>query len=318
MFERNLFMAQTIIDRNKGRINSKWIILSVLTLCLLFFLLCNLYPVQKVNQKKFFQNGRPLVIAHQGGELLAPSNTMAAFQNAADLGVDVLETDIHITKDGHLVAIHDPSVDRTTNGTGKVSDFTLEEIQTLDAGYHFKDLQGQYSYRGKGVYIPTVEEMFREFPDMRIEIEIKDDNPPKRIEEMASKLWDLIEEYHMEHKVLIASFDQDILRTFEKYSKGKTAMVAGKQEVTRFVIFHKIFLPNLYSPDVDAFQVPTEESIFDLTDGNLIRGAHRRGLQMHYWTIDDPKTMEKLLKSGADGILTNRPDLLLELMNKTK
>jgi len=169
-----------------------------------------------MDEKDFFKNNRPLVIAHQGGELLASSNTMAAFTNAVNMGVDVLETDLHITKDGQLVAIHDPTIDRTTNGHGKVADMTLEEIQKFDAGYQFKDLQGNYSFRGKGINIPTAEEMLQSLGNTRIEMEIKDDNPPERIDEMAAKLWALIEKYHMEDKILVASFDQDILNTFEK------------------------------------------------------------------------------------------------------
>ncbi|MCM3693824.1 glycerophosphodiester phosphodiesterase [Neobacillus niacini] len=286
----------------------------VVSAIVIFLLVINLFPVKQIKQKSFFKHNRPLVIAHQGGELLAPSNTMAAFKNAANMGVDVLETDIHITKDGHLVTIHDASVNRTTNGQGKVEDFTLAEIQELDAGYHFKSLEGSHNYRGKGVYIPTVEEMFQTFTDMKIEIEIKDDNPPERIEEIASKLWKLIEEYQMEEKILIGSFDQDILKTFDKYAKGRVALSAGRQEVKNFVVAHKFLLRNLYVPKVDAFQIPVEDSGFDLTDQKLIDGAHRLGMEIHYWTIDDPDTMEKLINAGADGILTNRPDLLLKLM----
>lgn len=282
----------------------------------IFLLVINLFPVKQIKQKAFFNHNRPLVIAHQGGELLAPSNTMTAFENAAKLGVDVLETDIHITKDGHLITIHDPTVDRTTNGKGAVADLTLAEIQELDAGYDFKDLEGNYSFRGKGVYIPTVDEMFQAFGNMKIEIEIKDDNPPERIDEISSKLWDLIEKYQMEDKILIAAFDQDILTTFGEYAKGRVALSAGRQEVKSFVVFHKFFLRNLYVPKVDAFQLPVEDSGFDLTDKRLIKGAHRLGMKIHYWTIDDPRTMEQLIDAGADGILTNRPDLLLNLLNE--
>jgi glycerophosphoryl diester phosphodiesterase len=309
-------MQHVTIEKGKKK---KTVILSlklIITAILIFLLVINLFPVKPIQQKSFFDYNRPLVIAHQGGELLAPSNTMTAFTKAAEMGVDVLETDIHITKDGYLVTIHDPSVDRTTNGKGNVADLTLAEIQALDAGYHFKDLEGNYSYRGKGVYIPSVEELFQTFKDIKIEIEIKDDNPPERIEEIASKLWNLIEEYQMEKKILIASFDQDILNTFEKYAKGRTAISAGRQEVKNFVVTHKFLLRNLYVPEVDAFQIPVEDSGFDLTDQRLIDGAHRLGMDIHYWTIDDPETMEKLIEAGADGILTNRPDLLLQLLKE--
>ncbi|WP_052427669.1 glycerophosphodiester phosphodiesterase [Neobacillus niacini] len=309
-------MQHVTIEKTRRK---KTVLLSlkmIVSALFIFLLVINFFPVKQIKQKSFFNHNRPLVIAHQGGELLAPSNTMASFENAANMGVDVLETDIHITKDGHLVTIHDPSVNRTTNGKGNVADLTLAELQVLDAGYHFRDLDGNYSFRGKGVYIPTVEEMFQTFDDMKIEIEIKDDNPPERIEEIASKLWDLIEKYQMEEKIIIGSFDQQILQTFEKYAKGRVAITAGRQEVKSFVVFHKFFLRNLYVPKVDAFQIPVEDSGFDLTDQRLIDGAHRLGMEIHYWTIDDPKTMKKLIDAGVDGILTNRPDLLLKLLEE--
>jgi glycerophosphoryl diester phosphodiesterase len=307
-------MAQLPIEKVQKRrlIGLKFILPAIIAA----LLLVNFLPVSKINGKSFFKNNRPLVFAHQGGELLAPSNTIAAFSNAANMGVDVLDTDLHITKDGYLVAIHDPTVDRTTNGHGKVSEMTLAEIQQLDAGYNFKDLHGQYSYRGKGAYIPTVEELFQRFGNIRWSMEIKDDNPSSRYDEMSKKLWDLIKKYHLENKIIISSFDQGILDTFNKYAKGRVAISAGRQEVTKFVIFHKFFLRDLYQPQVDAFQVPTTNSGFDLTDHQLINGAHRRGMEMIYWTIDDSKTMKMLIDAGADGIQTNRPDLLLKLLKK--
>ena len=309
-------MPQIAIEKTLKKKRSLIVLKILIPIFLIFLLVVNFFPVKEINQKDFFANSRPLVIAHQGGELLTPSNTIAAFTNAAKLGVDVLDTDLHITKDGYLVAIHDPSVDRTTNGHGKISDMTLAEIQQLDAGYHFKDLKGHYSYRGKGVYISTAEELFQKFGDMRWSMEIKDDNPPERFDEMSKKLSALIQKYHMENKVFISAFDQNILSTFAKYADNRVAISAGRQEVKSFVIFHKFFLRNFYQPKVDAFQLPTEDSGFDLTDKKLLNGAHRRGMKVVYWTIDDPKMMQKLLDKGVDGIQTNRPDLLLKLLKE--
>lgn len=308
-------MSQIEIHSNKPKLRRK-IFLGGIVLLVTFLLCVNFLPVQKRPSQPFFTSERPLVISHQGGELLAPSNTMASFTLSKDLGVDVLEFDIHISKDGHLVAIHDPTVDRTTNGTGAVSELTLKEIQALDAGYHFKDLEGNFSYRGKGIYIPTLEEIFEEFPDLRMNIEIKDDNPPERLDDISKKLASLIKKYKMEEKVIVASFDQSIIKKFNQYSDGEVSLAGGKNEVISFVVFHKFFLRNLYQPKVDAFQLPTSESIFDLTDQKLIEGAHRRGMDIHYWTIDDKETMRKLIELGADGIITNRPDILLDLLKE--
>jgi len=309
-------MPQISIEKPQKKRRGLQILKVLLPLLAVFLLIVNFFPVHKIKEKRFFQSSRPMVFAHQGGELLAPSNTIAAFTKAANMGVDVLDTDLHITKDGYLVAIHDPSVDRTTNGHGKVVDFTLKEIQKLDAGYHFKDLNGSLSYRGKGAYIPSVEELFQKFGNYKWSMEIKDDNPKDRYDEMAKKLWELIQKYHMEDKIYISSFDQTILIAFNHYAKGRVAISGGRQEVTKFVIFQKFLLRDLYQPHVDAFQLPTASSGFDLTDKKVIDGAHRLGMQIDYWTIDDPKIMKKLIDLGADGIQTNRPDLLLKLLNK--
>ncbi|MBN8192337.1 glycerophosphodiester phosphodiesterase [Bacillus sp. NTK074B] len=275
-------------------------------------------PIKKASPPPFLQkeNERPLVIAHQGGKHLAPGNTIEAFQHAVDIGADVIETDIHITKDGQLVTIHDPTVDATTNGSGFVKDFTLKELQRFDAAYYFQDLEGHYSFRGKHVYVPTLEEVFQRFPDMRINIEVKDDNPEERTEEIVQKLMELIDEYDMEDKVLIASFDQTIIDLFESYSNGRVATQGGKQEAKKFVILHKLLLRNLYKSNVDAFQLPIQEGNIDLTQPVLISGAHRIGLHVHYWTINDPETMERLINLGADGIITDRPDLLLNILER--
>ncbi|MDF0725870.1 glycerophosphodiester phosphodiesterase [Cytobacillus sp. S13-E01] len=308
-------MAQIKFETTKPK--RKWmIIIGIVVIVISAFILLNYLPVEKRPYRSFYTKDRPLVIAHQGGEDLAPSNTLASFTLANNLGVDALEFDIHITKDGQLVTIHDPTVDRTTNGSGKVENFTLEELQKLDAGYYFKDLEGELSYRGKGLYIPTVEEVFQTFPDQRMVIEIKDTNSPERTEEISEKLWRLIVKYNLEEKVNISSFDQEIIESFQSYAKGRSPVAGGKQEVLKFVLAHKLFVRNLYNPSVDVFQIPTSESIFNLADKKLIEGAHRRGMEIHYWTIDDKETMRMLIEAGADGIITNRPDIMIELLEE--
>ncbi|WP_442601708.1 glycerophosphodiester phosphodiesterase [Paenibacillus sp. KN14-4R] len=260
---------------------------------------------------------KPLNIAHQGGELLAPSNTMPAFDVADSLNVDVLETDIHMTKDGHLVTIHDATVDRTTNGKGRVDSYTLSELQKLDAGYQFKDLKGEYSYRGKGAYIPTLEEVFAKYGSKyHFNVEIKDSYPIGKPSEIEQKLWDLIRKYHLEDKVIMNSFDNGIVQKFSALSGDRVPLGAGKAEVIKFVIANKIFLPGFYRPSSQVLQIPTADSGFDLSTKRIIENAHRLNMQVHYWTIDDKPTMKKLIELGADGVMTNRPDLLKEVITE--
>ncbi|MCR8645597.1 glycerophosphodiester phosphodiesterase [Paenibacillus sp. N1-5-1-14] len=260
---------------------------------------------------------KPLNIAHQGGEDLAPSNTMAAFAIADSLEVDALETDIHMTKDGHLVTIHDATVDRTTNGKGRVDSYTLAELQKLDAGYHFKDLNGQYSYRGKGVYIPTLDEVFAAYGSKYyFTVEIKESYPIGKPSEIEQKLWDLIRKYKLEDKVIMNSFDNDIVSKFSDLSGNRVPLGAGKAEVIKFVIANKLFLPGFYRPSSQVLQIPTEDSGFNLSTKRIIENAHRLNMQVHYWTIDDKPTMKKLIELGADGIMSNRPDLLKEVIEE--
>lgn len=274
------------------------------------------FPTGKIPKKAFFDYrlDRPLVIAHQGGEHLAPSNTLTAFQQAKELGVDVLEFDVHMTKDGYLVAIHDDTVDRTTDGSGRVNDLTLEEIKQLDAGYYFHDENGEHIYRGKGITIPTLEEIFEQFPDMRMNIELKKTNDPAIYEDMVRTFWDVVQKYEMEDRVLAASFSQEIIEMLIDVSDGKLAVSGGRDEVEKFVIYHKIFLNSLYRPKVDAIQIPTSEGKYNLMDKKLIRGAEKQGMEVHYWTINDQETMKELIELGADGIITDRPDLMIELL----
>ena len=286
---------------------------SVFVLWFLIFL----FPLSSKSEHAYFEKKEaPLVIAHRGGRALAPENTLAAFRNAAGLGVDVLEYDVHITADGHLVVIHDDTVDRTTNGSGKVNEMTLDEIKALDAGYHFEDKDGAFTYRGTGVQIPTVEEVFAEFGDKKHLIELKDSNKPSMYGALIDEMWNKIQDYDMKENVLIASFDHDINLRFETVSGGEVAIGAGEEETRQFVTMHKAFLNALYRPRASAFQLPTEQEGFNLADWKLIRGANNRGMHVYYWTINEEETMRELIDLGADGIMTDDPSLLLEVMSK--
>lgn len=258
---------------------------------------------------------KPLLFAHQGGELLAPSNTMAAFDTAHSIGgSDFFDIDVHMTKDGHLVGIHDATVDRTTNGHGRVDTFTLLELQALDAGYHFQDLQGQYSYRGKGVRILALEDIFYKYgKDYYLHFEIKDTYPKHKPSLIEAKLWALIQRHHMEKRVIVASFQQGIVERFNRLAGGQVVMGAGRAEVTQFVLAHKLHLPGFYRRKSHVLEIPTASSGFNLKDRKLIEGAHRLGMEIYYWTIDDKDEMRELLEMGADGLFTNRPGILKAL-----
>jgi len=263
----------------------------------------------------FFKPDKFLVIAHRGGRSLGPENTLYTFRRAVDLGVDVLEMDVHQTKDGKLVVLHDSTVDRTTNGTGPVDHYTLSELKKLDAAYRWSPDQGKsFPLRGTGLSIPALSEVFEAFPQMRMNIEIK---APGQGE--LSAFCRLIHDSGMPQKVLTASFDADILKKFRSICPG-IATSAGASEVMLFYALQKLHLESVYSPDYQALQVPRSYGALQVVTKRFVDAAHARNLKVHVWTINHVDEMQKLLQLGVDGIMTDYPQRLLKLVpnqNKT-
>ncbi|MCA9875281.1 MAG: glycerophosphodiester phosphodiesterase [Anaerolineales bacterium] len=259
----------------------------------------------------FFDQAGPLVIAHQGGEQLRPSNTMPAFENAVALGVDVLEMDTHSTQDGVLVVMHDDTVDRTTDGNGRIQDLTLAQIKQLDAGYYWTDDEGQtYPYRGQGITVPTLEEVFAAFPDMPMNIEIKQSDPS-----IVQTFCDLLDQYDMQDQVLIPSFHPDTMVEFREKCPGVASSMT-EPEIRRFFVLNTLHLGRLFGPPGEAFQVPEYSGSLHVVTDRFVTGAHERNIDVHVWTVNDPADMQRLIDLGVDGIITDRPDLLLEVLGR--
>jgi len=253
----------------------------------------------------------PQVIAHQGGDGLWPGNTLHAFEQAAALGVDVLEMDLHITQDGVLVIMHDETVDRTTDGTGAIEDLTLTEIEQLDAGYNWSlDDDATFPYRGQGITVPTLEEIFQIFPDYHMTIEIKQTE-----RSMAEPFCALIRQYGMQDKILVASFHDKRMEEFRQVCP-EVATSSAREETTIFVLLTKVFLGRLYSPKFQTLQVPQESSGITVMTASFVRAAHERGLRVEPWTINDPEQMQLYIGWGVDGLITDRPDVMLELLGR--
>lgn len=288
--------------------------IALLTLgCGVLVLIIFILAAKPAEDHSFFSQGPqpPWVIAHRGGKGLWPENTLYAFREAVQLGVDVLEMDIHSTKDGVLVVIHDDTVDRTTNGSGEVQNYTLAELQQLDAGYRWTRDDGiTFPYRGQGITIPALEEVLLAFPEMRFNIEIK---PPDLL--VAAKLCTQIRALQLSERVLVASFHTEVIREFRKQCP-EVATSAGEDEIRTFFILNIFSLTATYTPPAHAFQVPEYSGRLHVLTPKFIRNAHRRNVQVHAWTINDAYTMQRLLEIGVDGIITDYPDLLLEVLGR--
>ncbi|MCA9913430.1 MAG: glycerophosphodiester phosphodiesterase [Anaerolineae bacterium] len=262
------------------------------------------------------ENDTVLVIAHQGGDGLRPSNTMASFEHAMELGVDVLEMDIHSTSDGVLVTIHDDTVDRTTDGTGRVQDMTFEELQQLDAGYNWPTLQEAqaeiegHPYRGEGITIPSLEEIFQAFPDMRMNIEIKQELPS-----IVQPFCDLLREYEMTDQVLVASFHESTMQEF-RAACPEVPTSGVESEITVFYALNVVGLAGAYLPSAYAFQVPEYSGDLHVVTSRFVRAAAEHNIEVHPWTINTRDDMERILETGAQGIITDYPDVLLDVLGR--
>lgn len=250
----------------------------------------------------------PLVFAHQGGEGIRPNNTMLAFEHAVALGVDVLDMDMHISNDGVLVLMHDETVDRTTNGHGFIRDLTLAQIKQLDAGYNFSSDGQTFPYRGQGVTVATLEEVFQAFHDKRFGIEIKQ-TPP----EVAVPFCALIRKYNLQNQVLVSSFRQANMDSFRQECP-EVATSATEDETRLFVGLSKFGLIAGLSPPYQSLQVPEYAGTVHLLTPGFVADAHSRGLAVQPWTIDEYDDLQRILKLDVDGINTNYPDRLLDLL----
>ena len=287
----------------------------ILALLLVLSLLLVAAFMPEAPSKPYYANtDRPLVIAHQGGDGIWPGNTMYAFKNAVGLEVDVLEMNAHITKDDHIVLMHDEEVDRTTDGTGVIEEMTLAELQKLDAAYWWSNDGGKtFPYRGKGIRVPTLDELFQEFPQMRYVIEIKLTQNP-----IALPLCELIRKHRLQDKVMIASFHDEAMQNFRE-TCPEVATSASRTEVRNFVLLGKAFLSGFIAPQYQSIQPPydpKESMNIPIMTERFVREAHARNIKVEPWTVNDPGLMKQYIEWGVDGIITDRPDLMLEVLGK--
>jgi len=255
----------------------------------------------------------PFVHAHQGGNHLWPDNTMLAFERAHALGVDVLELDVHLSADGEVVVIHDATVDRTSDGSGAVADLTLDELRALDFGYRWRPPGGDpdvFPHRGQGIVVPTLGEVFEAFPGRAINVELKADD-----DRLIDATCERILTHGKRDEVLVASFHQRALDVFRDRCPG-VATAAGPDEVRTFVFMNMAFLGRLYTPRAEAFQVPRRQAGIEIVTQRFVRGLRERNVMLDVWTINDEAEMRRLFDLGVDAIITDRPDLALQVLGR--
>jgi glycerophosphoryl diester phosphodiesterase len=247
----------------------------------------------------FLDDPPPVAIAHRGAAGDAPENTLEAFQIAVDLGCRYLETDAHVTRDGVVVAFHDCRLDRVTDRRGRIRDLTIAEVEQADAGFHFP------GYRGRGVQVPRLEELLTRWPDARVNIDPKEDDCVEPLVTLLDRLdvWD---------RVCIGAFSDARLKRVRRLARGRACTSMGPIAVaTAWLSARGGRMPRL---GANCVQVPRSQGPFALVTQRFVDAAHHAGLPVHVWTVDDPAAMRRLLALGVDGIMTNRPRVLLEIL----
>jgi len=238
------------------------------------------------------------IIAYRGGAGERPENTVEAFSHALSLSPDViLDLDVQESKDGTLMVIHDATLERTTDGSGSVSDNSAEALRTLDAGFHFLDDAGRPAFRGRGVTVPTLEDVLRSFPDARFIVDIRSEDLAQ-----ADRVVALLERLDVSHRVIVASeADTSVDRCRDRHPEWCYGAPTG--EVRRVVFGGQ---PRV-SP---VFMIPEYHNGIQVLSEGLVERLHADGGKVWIWTVDDPAVVKRLREMGVDGVFTNFPERL--------
>jgi glycerophosphoryl diester phosphodiesterase len=272
---------------------------------------------------------RVIAFAHQGGAKEAPSSTLFAIRHALEMGATAIELDVHATKDGRLVVCHDPTLDRTTNATGAISESTLEELKQLDNAYWFcrgddavhDRPDGDYVLRGKApaqadLGIATLAEVLEAFPGVALNLDIKRSAPDVVPYEKALAME--LREHGRDFDVIVASFSDAATAAFATWAP-EIGLAAGTEATTEF--YRRLQAGEPPQDDIRRFvalQPPARFGPLTVVDERFVTAAHSSGLAVHVWTIDDPVEMEHLVGLGVDGIISDVPSVLAGVLGRLR
>jgi len=268
---------------------------------------------------------RVISFAHQGGSFEGPSSTIAAITSALKNGATAVELDVHATKDRKIVVCHDETVDRTTNHQGSISNFTLAEIQEMDNAYWWiageavspGHSDNEYVHRAKApkdrnFAIATLEEVSEAFPGVLLNMDIKQTSPD--VEPYEELLYKELQRLERTSSVIVASFHDDAIQKFRSLAP-EVATSAATNETSAF-FFSMLEGGELKVPPVCSFQVPETFGDITVVNEQFIESAHKSGVAVHVWTINDVASMSRLVDLGVDGVITDTPTPLSALLKE--
>jgi glycerophosphoryl diester phosphodiesterase len=242
----------------------------------------------------YLDHPRPVVLAHRGGDEVAPENTMAAFESAVALGVRYLETDTHLTKDGILVAFHDDRLDRVAGHPGRIADLTWPELRAIE-------LPG-------GHRVPRLDDLFAAWPHVRFNVDPKSDAAADHLPEVVRRVGLGLD------RLCVGAFSDARLDALRRALGPELCTSMGPRQVARLRL-RSWGVPAGRFPARCA-QVPVRQGPLPVADGAFVRAAHRLGLHVHVWTVNEPDEMRRLVRLGVDGLVTDRPRQLRALLEE--
>ena len=254
----------------------------------------------------FFASNRPLVFAHRGGAALAPENTLAAFETGLGHGADGIELDVRVSRDGIVVVHHDRTLDRTTDRTGDVAGLEAHALARVDAGYRFGS-DGNHPFRGRGIGIPRLAEVLARFRDSRVIVEMKIDSI-----EFAAAVVEVVRRADAIERVCVGSFSRRGLRHIRSVAPG-LATSAGREEV-RWALYRSWCRWPVSQPAYFGYQIPERAEATRVVSPRFVRDAHSAGLGVQVWTVDTEDAARRLLSWGVDGLISDRPDVIVPLV----
>lgn len=256
-----------------------------------------------------FQSSQPLVFAHRGGSARGPENTLAACERGLASGADGLECDVHLSRDGIPVVIHDATLDRTTDLSGPVAERTAAELARADAAFHFAPDQG-YPLRGRGIGVPTLDEVLQQSREARVIIEAKRGGPA-----LARAIAELVARTNALHRVCVGSFDQKTLDALR--ALAPEIPTSGSEPEARWTLYRSwIRWPVASSQPHVAFQVPERAGRIRVASPTFVRQVHREGRVVQVWVVNEPADVRRLLDWGVDGIISDVPDVAVKVRDE--
>jgi glycerophosphoryl diester phosphodiesterase len=248
---------------------------------------------------------RPLVFGHRGGSRLAPENTVAAFDRAIAEGVDGLELDVRLSRDGEVMVCHDARLDRTCDASGAIADMTAADLARVDAGYRFTAADGTFPFRGRGIAVPALRDVLARYPRHPIIVEMKDDSAA-----MAEATVEAVRTAGALDRICLGSFWSRVLRHARRLAPG-TASSGSRREALLAVLCSRAgFLPPFRR--YQALQVPEGGEGLRVVTPQFVRAAHRAGVPVQVWIVDGADDIRRLLGWGVDALISDRPDVAVK------